>query len=160
MKDGILESSSSKRLIFALAVALTDLQRTLAGIACSQCETDDSFGVSPQVSRDLNTDGACEWLRSSSRIMTYVYDLLATQDIVRTDAANVRAAVERLLAGAPGRFPGYFEAVEREPAVAAGYAGFWMFSRRWRYPRVDDVIPSLVRAGSHARPQRLPNLLY
>jgi hypothetical protein len=122
MKDGILESSSSKRLIFALAVALTDLQRTLAEIACRQCETDDSFGVSPQVSRDLNTDGACEWLRSSSRIMTYVYDLLATQDIVRTDAANVRAAVERLLAGAPGRFPGYFEAVEREPAVAAGYA--------------------------------------
>jgi hypothetical protein len=30
--------------------------------------------------------------------------------------------VERLLASAPRRFPGYFEAVEREPAVAVGYA--------------------------------------
>lgn len=122
MKDGILESCSSKRLVFALAVALTDLQRTLAEIACRQCETDDSYGVSLQASRALNTDGACEWLRSSSRIMTYVYDLLATQDVTRTDAANVRAAVERLLASAPRRFPGYFEAVEREPAAASGYA--------------------------------------
>lgn len=122
MKGRILESFSPRRLIFALAVALTDLQRTLAGIACTQCETEESFGVSPQLSGDLNTDGACEWLRSSSRIMTYVYDLLATQDITRTDAANVRAAVERLLASAPSRFPGYFEAVERHPAVAVGYA--------------------------------------
>ena len=122
MQGGILESSSSKRLVFALAVALTDLQRTLAEMACRQNETEDSFGVNPQVSRDLNTNRACEWLRSSSRIMAYVYDLLATRDITRTDVASVRAAVERLLASAPGRFPGYFEAVEREPAVAVGYA--------------------------------------
>ena len=122
MNDGILGSCSSKRLVFALAVALTGLQRTLAEIAFRQCETDDSFGVGLQVSRALHADGACEWLRSSSRIMTYTYDLLATQDIAPTDAANVRAAVERLLARAPGCFPGYFEAVEREPSAAAGYA--------------------------------------
>jgi hypothetical protein len=122
MKGGILESASSKSLVFALAVALTELQRTLAEMAYRQSETADSFGVGPQVSRDLNTDGACEWLRSSSRIMAYVYDLLATRDIAPRDAATVRAAVERLLASAPSRFPGYFEAVEREPAVAVGYA--------------------------------------
>ena len=122
MQGGILESSSSKRLVFALAVAVTDLQRTLAEMACRQNETEDSFGVNPQVSHDLNTNRACEWLRSSSRIMAYVYDLLATRDITRADVASVRAAVERLLASAPRRFPGYFEAVEREPAVAVGYA--------------------------------------
>jgi hypothetical protein len=122
MKNGILESCSPKRLIFALAVALAELQRTMAEIACRQCDTDDSLGASPQVARVLNTDPACEWLRSSSRIMTYVYDLLATQDITNTDAATVRVAVERLLASAPGRFPErYLEAVGREPAVALAY---------------------------------------
>lgn len=142
MKGGILESASSKRRVFALAIALTDLQRTLAEMACRQCESDDSFGVSPQVSRDLNTDGACEWLRSSSRIMTYVYDLLATRDIAPMDAATVRAAVERLLASAPGRFPGYLEAVEGEPAVAAGYA------------RLLDVLEAMAISAPRRWPRR------